>query len=321
MPVKVNDVLTVEDDTKNIIIKNVNQDKDIIFKVNDGGVDKEVLRFKSSTSQIIFPQKNDAINPTLAFSDNSGIYEEVDNVLVLSLNGSKRFAFNFPFFGGYFAGQGAINIGTGVPLVPNKSDSDSGVRWVSDNTVALVGGNIDGIQVDGTGKVFTPSLGILSGKADVQYDMITKELGYVSSSQRYKENILDIVNTDFSKNLTVKEYEYKGDDNTKHIGLIAEEVEQVYPQCVGYILLKDEDNSKIDIKYKNIKDYFDIAPHVVKSATLYYDEENEKGEVTEMSDTFDIIKKPDTVSYSSLVPILLDRIQKLEARVDILEAK
>ncbi|MCB2195354.1 MAG: tail fiber domain-containing protein [Bacteroidetes bacterium] len=61
------------------------------------------------------------------------------------------------------------------------------------------------------------------------------QIGYVSSSKRYKKDINDIVDVSWLYNLRPVNFVYKADDtNTKEYGLIAEEVEQVNKLLVSY---------------------------------------------------------------------------------------
>ncbi|HPL92941.1 MAG TPA: tail fiber domain-containing protein, partial [bacterium] len=60
-------------------------------------------------------------------------------------------------------------------------------------------------------------------------------LGYVSSSLRYKDNVKDMEDINWLYNLRPVNYTYKSDENkSKQYGLIAEEVEKVNPFFVSY---------------------------------------------------------------------------------------
>ncbi|MFC1621852.1 MerR family DNA-binding transcriptional regulator [Patescibacteria group bacterium] len=96
---------TLYSSSDDIYFENDTSDKDIIFKVNDGGVDTEVMRIDSSTPQIDFTvlgvkigSDTSEFNPTLTFSgvDNDGIIgwmEDEDYFLflddILLLDGEK----------------------------------------------------------------------------------------------------------------------------------------------------------------------------------------------------------------------------------------
>lgn len=111
--------------------------------------------------------------------------------------------------------------------------------------------------------------GITTGVNDAIAVLIDSagQLGTVSSSMRYKDNIQDMFHhsTDIY-NLRPVIFTYKGKSKISY-GLIAEEVEDVMPNLVVY---------------------------------------NDK-------------KEPETVKYLDLIPMLLNEIQKLNARVDYLE--
>lgn len=63
----------------------------------------------------------------------------------------------------------------------------------------------------------------------------TGKLGYVSSSLRYKKNIVNMENVDWLYQLRPVNYSYKNDNkNRKEYGLIAEEVEKINPLFVSY---------------------------------------------------------------------------------------
>ncbi len=74
------------------------------------------------------------------------------------------------------------------------------------------------------------------------------QLGTVTSSRKFKENIINAKNYDISK-LRVVNFNYI-DDATKsqQIGLVAEEVEELYPELIAY----DEHNVPYTVKYMDL---------------------------------------------------------------------
>ncbi|MCA9381485.1 tail fiber domain-containing protein, partial [Candidatus Dojkabacteria bacterium] len=69
---------------------------------------------------------------------------------------------------------------------------------------------------------------------DVQVDS-SGNLGFISSSIRYKENVVNMENIDWLYNLRPVNYNYKVDSaKQKQYGLIAEEVDQINPYFVSY---------------------------------------------------------------------------------------
>ncbi|MFH2143499.1 MAG: tail fiber domain-containing protein, partial [Bacteroidota bacterium] len=77
----------------------------------------------------------------------------------------------------------------------------------------------------------------------------TGKLGYLSSSRRYKKNIIDMENVDWLYNLRPVNFYYKNDnENILQYGLIAEEVELVNPKFVIY-----SSDGKIEtVQYNNL---------------------------------------------------------------------
>jgi hypothetical protein len=63
----------------------------------------------------------------------------------------------------------------------------------------------------------------------------TGKIGYIASSARYKENILNMENVDWLYRLRPVNFSYKSDEQKKmQYGLIAEEVEKINPAFVSY---------------------------------------------------------------------------------------
>lgn len=90
----------------------------------------------------------------------------------------------------------------------------------------------------------------VANSAAVLIDTVSEQLGTVPSSRRYKENIHDI-SEDSHKilNLRPVEFTYKKDEShTKQFGLIAEEVEEVFPYLVAY----NKDGQPETVKYHEL---------------------------------------------------------------------
>jgi len=97
-----------------------------------------------------------------------------------------------------------------------------------------------GLQINKDGNIKLPAVysSTVSSARDLQIDS-TGKIGYVSSSARYKEDINDLSSTDWLYGLRPVSFEYIADTtNTKQVGLIAEEVENVvkdlYPDLISY---------------------------------------------------------------------------------------
>ena len=78
------------------------------------------------------------------------------------------------------------------------------------------------------------------------------KIGYVASSERYKNNIVSIENIDWLFKLKPVNYTYKNDEyNLKQYGLIAEEVEKINKALISY----DNDGNVETVNYSKL-----IAP-------------------------------------------------------------
>ena len=119
---------------------------------------------------------------------------------------------------GYDAGN---NITTGINNIiigNNGSSSDSSViRIGASQTTCYIAG-IYGVTVSGGTQVYIDSAG---------------QLGTVTSSRRYKENITPVINHDKLMQLEPVQFTYKVDnEKRKQYGLIAEDVYEIYPELV-----------------------------------------------------------------------------------------
>jgi hypothetical protein len=89
--------------------------------------------------------------------------------------------------------------------------------------------------------------GVTSSGGVPVYINSSRQLGTVTSSRRFKENITDAKTYDISK-LRVVNFNYIGNMTRVEIGLIAEEVEELYPELVAY----DENNLPYTVKYMDL---------------------------------------------------------------------
>lgn len=174
---------------------------------------------------------------------------------------------------------GNYNVLVGTTTGANYTSSESNNILLGHGVAGTVGeSNVMRVGLStgsGTGQLAKSFVAGIRGVTTDANDAIavlissTGQLGTVSSSLRYKENVTDIgAYSDAIFSLRPVVFNYKNHSpESKSYGLIAEEVEQVMPKLVVY---------------------------------------NEDGE-------------PETVKYHDLVPMLLNEIQKLEKRVEILE--
>jgi trimeric autotransporter adhesin len=134
-------------------------------------------------------------------------------------------------------GSGSISLGNNaytnasdaISIGINSSSSSSGSVAIGQGVTANQTGGMF-MKHRGPGSYTVNNAGFISG---------TNELVEVTSSRRFKRNILDMseeeINTKFDQ-LRAVTYEAKpgcGDDRV-HIGLIAEEVEEIFPELVTY---------------------------------------------------------------------------------------
>jgi hypothetical protein len=111
-----------------------------------------------------------------------------------------------------------------------------------------IAGESNAIRIGGTNsRVFMAGVyGITSSGGVPVYINSSRQLGTATSSRRFKENIADVKTYGISK-LRVINFNYIG-HNTSEIGLIAEEVEELYPELVVY----DENNLPYTVKYLHL---------------------------------------------------------------------
>lgn len=125
---------------------------------------------------------------------------------------------------GYQAGE-AISTGLGNVFIGYDADSDSAT---GNNRIAIGNGAISTVD---SGLFFIKGLKDLSATA-VHYNTSTGQLGPLTSSLKFKDNVVDI-ETDTTKlyNLQPRSYTLKS-NGKREFGLIAEEVVQQFPEIV-----------------------------------------------------------------------------------------
>jgi hypothetical protein len=135
--------------------------------------------------------------------------------------------------GSSFTGAESNNILIANPGVAGESDT---IRIGTTNNSRLFMNGIYGVTSSGGVPVYVNS---------------SRQLGTATSSRRFKENITDAKTYDISK-LRVVNFNYIGHSALKgqasEIGLIAEEVEELYPELVAY----DENNLPYTVKYLDL---------------------------------------------------------------------
>ncbi len=111
-------------------------------------------------NKIILPQTNEATTPTLAFGDaNTGFYEESDNTLAISVNGSKVGSFVAGWaIRAAAAGAGGVVTTTPTSVVPTivpSTDNDTGLGWAGADELSIIAGAIEGIRVSEAASIIT----------------------------------------------------------------------------------------------------------------------------------------------------------------------
>jgi hypothetical protein len=135
----------------------------------------------------------------------------------------------------------AIGYSTGMNLTTGSDNTIIGANIncgnVSNNIILADGDGVVRLQFDNTGKATfnqDVSIGDMTGTGGVAVYHNNGVLGVASSSVRYKENITDLIDTSWIYQLRPVNFTFK---NPKvgvgvQMGLIAEEVEQIYPQLI-----------------------------------------------------------------------------------------
>jgi hypothetical protein len=131
--------------------------------------------------------------------------------------------------GSSFTGAESNNILIANPGVAGESNT---IRIGTTNNSRLFLNGIYGVTSSGGVPVYINS---------------SRQLGTVASSRRFKEKITDAKIYDISK-LRVVNFNYIGHGGAMEVGLIAEEVEEFYPELVAY----DENNLPYTVKYMDL---------------------------------------------------------------------
>lgn len=122
----------------------------------------DALQLSDPLGKIILPQVNDAANPTLAFGDgDSGIYEESDDVLIISLGGVALYEISAAgIMSVTSSGPGMLSriaSATNPTLVPKKGNTNTGVGSDGFDQLTLVAGGAEGLRVAYVAGVITLS--------------------------------------------------------------------------------------------------------------------------------------------------------------------
>lgn len=119
-----------------------------VLRVDDGTDDVEFVGnigvgiTPTTTNNILVPQSNDAVTPTIGFGDaDSGFYESADDTLNIATAGAVRWA-----IGGNFVANNTLGAGMGtgsssatVPTIwPRRVNTDTGLGSGQDGQLSLI---------------------------------------------------------------------------------------------------------------------------------------------------------------------------------------
>jgi hypothetical protein len=230
------------------------------------GVFNTSLGFQSLKSLTV-GQNNTAIGyNTLSGNTLSSHNIAVGNSALASYNGANantnNIAIGSSSLGGLTNGSNNVAIGvstmTGVTTGSNNTVigylAGSSFTGAESNNILIanpgVAGESNTIRIGTTNnsRLFMNGIyGVTSSGGVPVYVNSSRQLGTVTSSRRFKEKITDAKIYDISK-LRVVNFNYIGHDTSVEVGLIAEEVEELYPELVAY----DENNLPYTVKYLDL---------------------------------------------------------------------
>lgn len=278
------DISVVSDD---VVVKNVTQDKDIIFQVNDGGTTKTPFRLYGATGYVAAGII--ASTPAVAFevqgpssTDARARVIETTNNVIMDFNAG--------------ASRGFIGTASNHSL-RLKTNENSKVEIDTSGNFELLSGTM---TINGN-LYANLSGGAIGANPQVWYDTTTKELSYDTSALKYKENIRDLKDTDWIYKLRPVVFDENGSTGSPYkrknmAGLIAEEVEKVKPDMVFYKPAKK---------------------------TIRVEKESEDGEkvlVNKEVDDLDNMQL-EGVGYQQLIVPMLKEIQNLKKEIEKLKAR
>ena len=166
----------------------------------------------------------------------------------------------------YSTGSESNNILLGAAVLGTASESN----------VIRIGNNGSGSGQQN--KCFVAGIAGITVTGSAVLCSATGQLGDVSSSIRFKENIESIIDSSDLYGLNPVSFNYKyEEEKTLHYGLIAEEVDKVMPNLVIY----DKDNLPYSIKYhempalllveiKNLKSEIEELKKIIIKNDQYY---------------------------------------------------
>jgi len=127
-----------------------------------------------TTGDVVLPQNDDAVTPTLAFGDgDSGFYESIDDTLNISIGGAVRWTLNAAIM---YAASGGASFSTSAAtstsptFYPASADSNTGVGRATGDQLSLIAGGVEGIRISENATIQVNSFGPIVKKYTITTD-------------------------------------------------------------------------------------------------------------------------------------------------------
>lgn len=125
-----------------------------------------MLTIDPDTQQVLLPQDNDALTPTLAFGDgDTGIYESADDTMNFACFGATQFSMSTSRLVSKNGGTFSTVLATAtVPnFAPSSADLDTGMGRAGDDQLSLIAGGVEMLRATETGVATTDQVTIAPG--------------------------------------------------------------------------------------------------------------------------------------------------------------
>lgn len=216
------------------------------------------LVFKSAISELTYASLTfqDFAGTRSAHGNNQGAYEVNGNVIHNHsfLNVSVRNkSDDTNSQGNYYSEQGRVRFGCKVGINTNYDDDDSSSDWNSTHSLHVIG------------SIYTNSTLTAGSTCSANSFNATSDI-------RFKENIVELENP-LQKILSLRavNYNFKEHPETKHAGVIAQEVDKIIPEAVN-----KNDDDKWSLNYNSLFSYYIEAMKELNKKIDEKDEEMEK---------------------------------------------
>ena len=137
-----------------------------------GGVEGLRITETAASIQILLPQDNDPVTPTLAFGDgDSGFYEMNDDEIVVAIAGVQNFKINATVLYSMLDNEGFSIVTNGAsstaPTYRFSGDADTGMGRAGDDQLYLMAGGVEGLRIVEDTTVATWLLGGVRKKTEI----------------------------------------------------------------------------------------------------------------------------------------------------------